>query len=82
MAEPIEELAVLDLRISECERHITEQTERVAQMKTRGQNVEDSEQLLSNLANSLFALQQLRKLVSQEVREGQREQRRYSVRDS
>lgn len=69
MAEPAEELALLDLRISECKQLISKQAERVDQLKKRGQNMEDSERLLSNLAGSLVALQQLRGLVLKEVRE-------------
>lgn len=71
MTEERQELAILDTRIGECKQHITEQRERVARMKQLGKNTEDSEQLLSNLLHSLAALEQLRELVLQEVKDAQ-----------
>jgi hypothetical protein len=53
VAEPLSDVELAMLRVTQAEQNVAEQRERVARMKAEGRSSEQAELLLTNLANSL-----------------------------
>jgi hypothetical protein len=69
---PIDELAMIDAKIRDCERRIAEQKRRLESISKSLSTRQDSEKLHKNLAVSLKVLQELRRLVMMEVEEAEK----------
>lgn len=66
----MEELALLDTRINKCQQLISHQRMRLRKAHRPQDLIEESERLLSNLNESLVAMQALRRIVDKEVKSG------------